>query len=322
MMRTSDRSAERKLRIAVFGVGGVGGYFGAQLVKAGEDVAFIARGRHLDAIRDKGLCVTSPSCEMLVRPALVTADPGEVGIVDAVILGVKAEQVGESAASIRPMLGSDTFVVPLKNGVEAAAQLSAVLGVEHVVGGLCGILSWVSAPGHIRTLGDVSFIRFGELENQPSERTQALRRILAAAGIKAEIPVDIHKALWEKFLLVSSLGGMGAARAKPFGQIREDAESRRMLELAMREVFVLGRARGVALADNLVERTMAYVDTLPDEGTASLQRDIADGKPSELDAWNGAVVRLGRDSGVEVPVHTFIYETLLPAEQKARANCM
>ena len=307
------------MRIAVLGVGGVGGYFGAKLVRAGEDVAFIARGPHLDAIRETGLCVTSPSGEMLVRPALATSDPADVGVVDAVILGVKAEQVGGSAASIGALLGPDTFVVPLQNGVEAATQLSAVLGSRHVVGGLCGIMSWVSAPGHVRTLGDVSFIRFGELDNRPSNRTESLRSVFEAAGVKAEIPADIHKALWEKFLFVSSLGGMGAARGQPFGQIREDSESRRMLELAMREVFDLGRARGVALDDNLVERTMAFVDQLPGEGTASLQRDIADGKPSELDAWSGAVVRLGRDAGVEVPVHTFIYETLLPAEQKARA---
>jgi 2-dehydropantoate 2-reductase len=217
------------------------------------------------------------------------------------------------------MLGEQSCVVPLQNGVEAANQLSAILGRKHVVAGLCGIMSWISAPGHVRTLGDVHFIRFGELDNRPSERTDALRRVFDGAGVKAEIPDDIHKPLWEKFLFVASLGGMGAALGKPFGAIREDAGSRRMLELAMGEVFTLGRARGAALDDDLVERTMGFVDSLPEAGTASLQRDIADGRPSELDAWSGAVVRLGRESGVEVPVHTFIYETLLPAERRARA---
>jgi 2-dehydropantoate 2-reductase len=307
------------VRIAIYGVGGVGGYFGARLVQAGHDVAFIARGDHLAAIRSKGLCVTTPSGETLVQPSIATADPGDIGTVDVVILGVKAEQVGEVAASIEPMLGEESFVVPLQNGVEAATQLCTILGREHVVAGLCGIMSWISAPGHVRTLGDVHFIRFGELDNRPSERTKSLCRVFAAAGVKAEIPADIHKALWEKFLFVASLGGMGAALGKPFGAVREDAGSRRMLELAMGEVFALGRARGAALDDDLVERTMRFVDSLPDEGTASLQRDIAEGKPSELEAWSGAVVRLGRESGVEVPVHTFIYETLLPAEANVRA---
>lgn len=307
------------MRIAIYGVGGVGGYFGARLVQAGQEVAFIARGDHLAAIRSKGLCVTTPSGETLVQPAIATADPGDVGPVDVVILAVKAEQVGEVAASVEPMLGEQSCVVPLQNGVEAANQLSAILGRKHVVAGLCGIMSWISAPGHVRTLGDVHFIRFGELDNRPSERTDALRRVFDGAGVKAEIPDDIHKALWEKFLFVASLGGMGAALGKPFGAIREDAGSRRMLELAMGEVFTLGRARGAALDDDLVERTMGFVDSLPEAGTASLQRDIADGRPSELDAWSGAVVRLGRESGVEVPVHTFIYETLLPAERRARA---
>jgi 2-dehydropantoate 2-reductase len=307
------------VRIAIYGVGGVGGYFGAQLVRAGQDVAFIARGEHLAAIRQSGLCVTSPNGESLVQPRIATHDPDQVGIVDVVILGVKAGQVSGVAASLRAMLGPKSFVLPLQNGVEAAARISSVIGSEHVVAGLCGIMSWVSAPGHVRALGDVSFIRFGELDNRRSERTERLRRVFDDAGVKAEIPSDIHKALWEKFLFVASLGGIGAVGGKPFGGIRDDAESRRMLELAMREVFSLGRARGVALEEDLVDRTMAFVDTLPEEGTASLQRDIAEGRPSELDAWSGAVVRMGRDSGIEVPVHTFIYETLLPAEQKARA---
>jgi 2-dehydropantoate 2-reductase len=307
------------MRIAIYGVGGVGGYFGARLVRAGQDVAFIARGAHLTAIRENGLCVTSPSGETLIQPALATDDPADVGTVDAVILGVKSEQVERVAASMAPMLGAGSFVLALQNGVEAASSLCGVLGPDHVVAGLCGMMSWIEAPGCIRTLGDVNFIRFGELDNRRSDRTEALRRIFADAGVKAEIPADIHKALWEKFLFVASLGGISATKGLPFGDIRVDGESRRMLELAMEEVFGLGRARGVALDEGLVERTMAFVDTLPDEGTASLQRDIAAGKPSELEAWSGAVVRLGRESGVDVPVHTFIYETLLPMDERARA---
>ena len=308
------------MRIAVYGVGGVGGFFGARLIRGGQQVAFVARGEHLAAIQERGLCVTTPGGEMLVQPSIATAEPSEVGPVDVVILGVKADQVGIAASAIGPMLSGKTFVLPLQNGIEAEDRLSSVIGEARVLAGLCGIMSWITAPGHVRTLADVHFIRFGELDNSRSERTVALLKVFEDAGITAEIPSDIQKAKWEKFLFVSTLGGLGAALGKSFGGLRDDPEARRMLELGMQEVFALARARGVALEDNVVERTMGFVDKLPADGTASLQRDIADGKPSELDAWNGAVVRLGRDAGVAVPVHAFIYEKLLPAERRARAE--
>lgn len=306
--------------VAAFGVGGVGGYFGAQLARAGVDVRMIARGDHLEAIRSKGLCVTSPNGEMLVQPTLATDDPADAGVVDVVILGVKAGQVRDVAGKLSPLLGPDSFVVPLQNGVEAATQLRDVLGPRHVVGGLCGIMSWVSGPGHIRTLGNVSFIRFGELDNAPSKRVESLRSTFVSAGVKADIPDDIHVALWEKFLFVASIGGVGAVKRAPFGVLREDAESRRMLELAMQEIHALARSAGVQLDAAIVERTMSFVDKLPAEGTTSLQRDIVDLRPSELETWSGAVVRMAASAGLDVPVHAFIYETLLPMELAARSN--
>ena len=306
------------MRIAIYGVGGAGGYFGARLAGAGEEVVFIARGEHLRAIRDNGLCVTSTQGEMLVRPLLATDDPAEAGPVDVVILGVKAEQVSDAATAIQPMICPDSFVVPLQNGVEAASQLVGVLGQSQVVGGLCGTLSWVSAPGHIRSLGDANFIRFGELDNRQSERTERLRQAFAHAGVKVEIADDIHRAVWEKFLFVVSVGGVAAVKRATIGEMREQKESRRMLELAMEEIQALARARDVDLEDDIIERTMNFVDGLPHDGTASMQRDIANGRPSELEAWTGAVVRLGEESGVETPVHEFIYRDLLPLELKAR----
>lgn len=306
------------MKVAVYGVGGVGGYFGAQLARAGVEVRMIARGNHLRAIRDKGLCVTSPNGEMLVQPAMATDDPAEVGIVDVIILGVKAGQVRGVAESLAPMIGTDTFILPLQNGVEAASELVDVLGARHVIGGLCGIMSWVSGPGHIRTLGDVNFIRLGELDNVPSERVESLRSLLESAGIKAEIPEDVHEALWEKFLFVASIGGVGAVNRATFGVIRRDPECRRMLELAMREIFDLAISAGVSLDGSVVDRTMAFVDKLPADGTTSLQRDIVAGRPSELDAWSGAVVRMAARTGVNVPVHAYIHDTLLPFELESR----
>ena len=306
------------MKIAIYGVGGVGGYLGAQLARVGTDIALIARGEHLRAIRDQGLCVTSPSGEILVQPSLATDDPREVGAVDVVILAVKAAQVAEAAEAIRPMVGSGSFVLPLQNGVEAASQLTAVLGERHVVAGLCGMMSWKTAPGHIRTLGDVNFVRLGELDNRPSQRTVDLCEVFDRAGVKAEVPTDIHRALWEKFLFIASAGGVGALTGRTFGAIRDDGESMRMLEMAMREIFTLAQRRGVALETGTVERTLDFFRELPAEGTSSMQRDLAARRPSELEAWNGAVVRLAGERGLPVPVNRFIYETLLPRDTDAR----
>ena len=308
------------MRIVVFGTGGAGGYFGAQLTRAGADVIFIARGDHLSAIRKHGLCIESPAGEAAFRPTLATDDPAQVDKADVVLVGVKAWQVTQAAEAIRPMIGPETFVVPLQNGVEAPSQLAAALGSEHVLGGLCGTFSWVTAPARIRSVGAGNYIKFAELDNRPSDRAEQLRRVFERAGVNAEIPSDIHKALWQKFLLVTSFGGVGAVTRAPIGIIRTIPETRRLLEQCMQEVLALARARQVALADTVVADTMTVVDSLAARGTTSLQRDIMDGKPSELEFWNGAVVRLARDVEVATPLHEFIYQCLLPQEMQARGK--
>jgi 2-dehydropantoate 2-reductase len=308
------------MRIVVFGTGGAGGYFGAQLTRAGANVIFIARGDHLSAIRKHGLCIESPAGEAAFRPTLATDDPTQVGKANVVLVGVKAWQVTQAAEAIRPMIGPETFVVPLQNGVEAPSQLAAALGSEHVLGGLCGTFSWVTAPGRIRSVGAGNFIKFAELDNRPSDRAEQLRRVFERAGVSVEVPSGIHRALWEKFLLVTSFGGVGAVTRAPIGIIRTIPETRRLLEQCMQEVLALARARRVALADTVVADTMTVVDSLAARGTTSLQRDIMDGKPSELEFWNGAVVRLARDVEVATPLHEFIYQCLLPQEMQARGK--
>jgi 2-dehydropantoate 2-reductase len=307
------------VRIAVFGVGGAGGRFGASLARAGEDLVFLARGAHLCAIREGGLVVETPEGEIRVRPVAAIDDPAEAGLVDVVLLGVKSWQVEEAARAMRPMLGPDTFVVPLQNGVEAAGQLAEALGAERVLGGLCATFSFITAPGRIRSIGQVHTVGFGELDNRVSERAERLARAFEAAGIRATIPPDIHVALWQKFLFVLPFGGVGAVAGEPIGVLRSRPETRRMLLDGMREIFEVGKARGVALPQGSVERGMEFLDSLAADGTSSLQRDIAEGRPSELEAWSGAVVRLGREAGVPTPVHGFIYRRLLPLERRARA---
>ena len=308
------------MRIAIFGTGGAGGYFGAQLARAGEDVTFIARAEHLQAILKHGLIVETPKGEIVIQPARATDDPAQVGVVDVVLVGVKSWQVLEAAHAIRPLIGPATFAVPLQNGVEAASQLASVLGTDHVLGGLCGTLSWLAGPGRVRSIGEVHFVKIGELDNRASERAERLRAAFERAGVNVEVPSDMRQALWGKFLFVVSLGGVGAVARAPVGVIRTVPESRQMLTQCMQEILAVARARQVPLADAIVADTLAFVDSLAPDGTTSLQRDIVEGKPSELEAWNGAVVRLGREADVPTPLHEFIYHTLLPQELRARGQ--
>ncbi len=308
------------MRIAIFGTGGAGGHFGARLAQAGEDLIFIARGEHLNAIRERGLRIETPKGDIVIHPAAASDDPAQVGIVDAIIVGVKTWQVSDAAQAMRPLIGPETIVVPLQNGVEAPSQLAAVLGREPVVGGLCGTFSFIVGPGHIRTIGESNFIRFGELDNRSSQRIERLRLAFARANVDAQIPKDITVALWEKFSFVVPFGGVGAVTRAPVGVIRSLPGTRQMLEQAIREICQVAQARGVALPETAVEKDMAFLDSLSPKGTTSLQRDILDGKPSELEAWNGAVVRLGKEADVPTPLHAFIYQALLPSELRARGR--
>src|SRR5262245_12090316 len=308
------------MRILIYGAGGAGGYFGAQLARAGEEVVFLARGAHLQAIKKNGLRIDTPEGEIVIQPAQATDNPADVGKVDVVILGVKAWQVREAAEAMRPVIGPDTFVVPLQNGVDAPTELSDVLGVPHVTGGTCATISWLTAPGRIRSAMSTNFIRFGELDNRPSERVGRLRDAFKRSGTNVEVPTDIQRALWSKFLVVTAFGGVGAVTRAPIGVTRSLPETRRMLEQCMEEVLAVAQARGVAMFDNAVAESMGILDSVGANATASLQRDIADGRRTELDYWSGAVVRLGREAGVATPVHSFIVRSLLPLRLQAQGK--
>lgn len=309
------------MRIAVFGAGSVGGYFGGRLAQAGEDVVFISRGEHLKAIRSDGLRVESSEGDFFLRPARATEDPATVGPVDAVLVCVKAWQVPQAAEAMRPMIGPKTIVVPLQNGVEAPSQLEAVLGADHVLGGLCRIISSVVAPGHIRHAGIDPYVAFGSLNASRSEGAENLRdAFLRAKGVQVQIPQDIRVAMWRKFLLIAAWSGLGALTRAPIGLIRSQPETRPMLMQALEEIHTVAVAHRVALPLKAIAETLAFIDGLPPQGTASMQRDIVAGRPSELASQNGAVVRLAREARVEVPLHTFIYRSLLLLEMQARGE--
>ena len=299
------------MRIAVFGTGGVGGYFGGRLAHAGEDVTFIARGEHLRAIKATGLRVDCLKGDFVVFPAKATDDVSEVGEVDLVILGVKAWQVPEAARAMKPLVGPNTTVLPLQNGVDAASQLVAELGADKVIGGLCRIVSFVVGPGHIRHAGYIPSIIIGELDNHRSRRIERIEEMFKQADVAISIATDIQVALWTKFLFIASFSGVGAVANAPAGVIRNDPKWRSLMLKAMEEIYALAHARGVQLPPDSIDTVMTSVDSLPEDATSSMQRDIAAAKPSELEAQNGAVVRMAREAGVEVPTHELIYVTLL-----------
>ncbi len=306
------------MRIAVVGVGGVGGYFGARLAQGGHDVAFLARGANLDALRRDGLRLESPKGDVELS-VTATDDATSVGPVDAVLVAVKTWQLSDAFDVIRPMLGPETAVLPLLNGVEAPGALAAALGAGHTLGGLCRIVAQLDGPGRIKHIGVEPFVCFGELDNAPTDRVETLREAFGRApGLDVGVTADVVAAMWQKFLFIAPTSGVGAAAHVPFGVMRETRQTRDLIERAMRETLQVGKASGVNLSDELIPAAPDLLDAAPAGGTTSMQRDIEQGRPSELDAQTGAVVRIGERLGIATPVNDVLYRVLLPREQRAR----
>lgn len=306
------------MKIAVVGAGGVGGYFGGRLAQAGFDTTFIVRGATLQALRARGLRVDSVKGDFVLEPVSATDDPAAVGQVDAILLAVKAWQIPEAAKNLGPMLGSETMVVPLENGIDAPEVLMPLVGREHVAGGLCAIVSFIVEPGHIRHAAFDPLVMFGELDNSRTARVERLREAFTQAGVNAQVPEDIRHSMWTKFLFIAVMSGIGALTRVPVGVWRESPELREVVTQSLREVVAVASARGISLGDDAVEKTWQRYDAMAPDATASLQRDMMEGKPSELDAQLGAIVRLARESGVSVPVTSIVYHALLPQERAAR----
>lgn len=308
------------MRVAVVGAGAVGSYFGGRLAQAGEDVTFLARGEHLRGLRERGLRIESVDGDFTLDSAHATDDATSLGPVDVVLLAVKGWQAPEAIVSMRPLVGADTVVVPLLNGVEAPDQLAAAFGEAHAAGGLCRLFGSMVAPSHVRNVMPRPFISFGELDNQPSERLVRLRDAFERAGVQATLAEDIRVALWQKLMFVGPFGAVGAATRAPVGVMRTLPETRALLEAAMTEIGMVARANGVAVPESAAAQALQMVDASPEQGTASMQRDIVAGRPSELESQIGVVVRMARNAGVEAPIHTYLYASLLPQERRARGE--
>jgi 2-dehydropantoate 2-reductase len=308
------------MRIAVFGTGAVGGYFGGRLALSGQEVVFIARGEHLRALHSQGLRVESLNGDFIIQPVLATDDPSRVGVVDLVLVGVKAWQVPDAALAMQPLIGKGTSVIPLQNGVDAPTQVAAVLGRRAVLGGLCRISSQLAGPGYIRHTGIEPSIVFGELNNQRSERVLEIKAAFEQAGVNVEIPVDIQAAMWEKFMFIASISGIGAITGAPVGLFRSLPETRQMLKDVLREILDVSKGHKICLEESVVDKIMARIDELPTGTMPSMQRDILEGRPSELGSQIGAVVRLGLEVGVPTPMNNMIYSSLIPQELRARGE--
>lgn len=306
------------MRIAIVGAGGVGAVIGGLLQRGGHEVSFVARGRQLEALRSGGLHVESPRGSFHLPTVKASDDPAALGPAEAVLVCVKGWQVAEVAPRLGPLLGPGAFAVPLENGVEAAGRLAAALGEERVAGGLCFMLSRLDGPGRVKHVGEALRVTVGERRGGPSPRLEALCAALRGAKVDAAVAPDIEAAAWEKFLFIEPWSAVGAVTRAPIGVVRSLRESRALLVSAVEEVVQLARARGVRLGEGVLARTVETLDRMPADASASMQRDLLAGRPSELDDQTGAVLRLARERALPVPVHAFLWAALLPQEQAAR----
>ena len=298
------------MRIVVMGAGGVGGYFGARLAQAGEQVSFIARGRHLEALRSKGLTVKSAlgDAQLKVR---AFQDPREAGPADVVMFAVKLWDTEGAAEQIRPIVESGV-VIPFQNGVESIARLSAVLGKDKVMGGSAYIGTRIKSPGIIEHTGTMARLRFGPVVESQRAPAESFLKICKSAGINAELSDDIALVNWEKFAFLVAVSGTTALTRAPLGVVRGDPDLRWMFEQAMRETWTLARARGVKLPDDFVEKQVAFLDTLPAEMRASMLHDLEAGNRLEAPWLCGAVARMAAEQGLQAPVNRAIYAALKP----------
>jgi len=308
-----------KRKILVIGAGGVGGYFGAALARADNDVTFLVRGKQLEALRKHGLTVSSGINDSFTLDKVnAVSDISDLTGIQLVILGVKAWQVKDVARSLKSLPNKDFIVLPLQNGVDAYQDLISELPAENVLGGSCQIISYVEKPEHIVHVGVEPKIVLGEWNNGKSARVKDLVQLLESAKIVVENPDSIQAALWEKFLFIASVGGVGAVTRANYGQMRDNPRTLTMLKTAMHEVLAVAQKSGVNLSSGIVDKTIGWVAKVPADGTPSMERDVMEGKPSELENMSGSIVRRGEELGVPTPVHLFLYSSLLPAETIAR----
>lgn len=308
------------MKILIMGTGGVGGYYGALLAQQGNEVTFIARGAHLDSIRQEGLHVKSIHGDFTISPANATDDPANVGPVDLILFCVKTYNTDEAAEAIKPAVGAQTAVLSLQNGVDAAERIGSMIGAEHVIGGATWLSSAVEAPGIIKQISQFRRIVFGELAGGRSERIQSIFEVLNSTGATVEISENIQKILWTKFVFISAVSSFGSLTRLPMGDYRSVPETRRLISGIMQEVEAVARAQEIALDSDVVQKSLEFMDNAAPHIKPSMQLDVEAGRRTELESMVGVIGRKGRELGVPTPIADFVYGSLLPVERKARST--
>lgn len=300
------------MRIAVMGTGGTGGYFGGLLARAGEEVAFIARGAHLEAIRKNGLAVKSVLAGDFTISATATDDPGDIGPVDFVLFCVKAYDNAVAAEQIRPLIGPETIVLSVQNGIDNEQQIGEVIGPDPILGCVSYVSSTIKSPGVIAQTGGPGTIVFGEMHGGTSARAETLQSTLQNSGITAELHSDIQTALWQKFLGICGVNGVTALTRLPMGEIVACEETLSLMRGTMEEVEAVARTSGANLPEGCVDQSMGFFSSVEPSVRGSMYYDLAAGRRLELDVLNGAVVRLGSEYGIPTPINFAIYAALKP----------
>lgn len=300
------------MRIAVVGAGGVGGAFGAALAKAGAEVTFIARGAHLAAMKSKGLLIEGGRGETHLVPTQATDDPASVGTVDFVLFCVKLWDVESAGRHIKSLVGPNTAVIPLQNGIDAPERLVPILGAQAVMGGVAQISASIVEPGVIRQVGTFMRMLFGELDGSSSKRGEALLAMCRKAGFDVVLSDQIVTELWMKFILLATNASVMAVARQPIGKLRDDPDMRQQFVAAYQEVVDVGKARGVKLPADAVDKMLAFNAGAPPTMKPSMALDLERGNRIELPWLGGKVVELGRQLGVPTPTHSFMYAALKP----------
>lgn len=299
------------MKIAIFGSGGVGGYFGGRLAAAGEDVTFLARGAHLNALQHDGLHIDSPNGALHLPKVQATDRPQAIGPVDVVLFTVKLYDVDAAAATLAPLIGSDTVVITMQNGVDAVDMVAKHVGAEHVAGGAAYIVAVIDKPGHVRHTTAQQLV-FGERDRRRSARLVGFEEAGIRAGFQAKASEDVEADLWTKFVRLATWSGMTTVTRSPMGVVRDNPATFEMMVAAIQEVITLARARGVNLPADIMDSTLGMIKNFPAASKSSMLEDIERGRRLELPWLSGAVVRLGRESGVPTPIHQFITTVLTP----------
>lgn len=300
------------MRIAVIGTGGVGGYFGGRLAQAGHDVTFVARGRHLAALRERGLVLESALGNATIRNATFTDDVAAIAPCDAVMLCVKLWDVEATAPMIAPLVAGGGVAIPFQNGVDAPGVLQRVLGPGKVLGGVAYIAATIRESGVIAHTGTMARLVVGAFKDGSAHGAAAFREACVAAGVNIELSDDIERALWDKFCFLAAISGCTSMARQPIGVIRADPDLRAVFEAAMREAWTLGRARGVPLADDYIERQMTFTDGLPAAMRSSMLNDLVAGNRLEAPWLSGAVARMAVASGTAAPVSATLFAAMKP----------